>query len=323
MPYRDDQAALEARRDDLRRELDEITAKAEQLRAAVVDQDAVTSELAETEARLARMKARRVPLLDDVRVASPCDAPWEEMTGDERVRFCASCGKNVYNLSALPRAEAERLLAEHEGSICIRLYRRADETVISADCPVGLRKKRVRRAVVSAAGAGVMAMSAGWFASATVVQGDMARPSVKVPHATMGEVGPEEVKYYVDAPLAPSPRRGLVLSYWHDDRAGKQPRQWWKLYAAGRVVHEVGPEHHTTIASDSDTDPVTSARILSMAAELEPRAVVVTDDVADSAVFEGFSFYGNGARRGTERDARVIHEDLQRIIADAVRFGAR
>jgi hypothetical protein len=52
-------------------ELDEINEKAAELRAALRDQDAVARELAETEARLARMNARRVPLLDDVRVVSP------------------------------------------------------------------------------------------------------------------------------------------------------------------------------------------------------------------------------------------------------------
>jgi hypothetical protein len=323
MPYRDDQAALEARRDDLRRELDEITEKAEQLRAAVRDQDAVARELAETEARLARMKGRRVPLLEDVRVASPCTVSWEAMSGDDRVRFCGQCEKNVYNLSAMARAAAERLLAEREASICVRLYRRADGTVLTADCPVGLRKKRVRRAVASAAGASVMAASVGYFGQALFLQGDVGRPRDTDRTATMGMMARDDLQHYADAPLAPSPRRGLVLSYWRDDPAGKRPRQWWKLYADGRVVHEVGPEHHTSIESDSDTDPAASSRILRLAAELEPRAVVITDDVADSAVFEGFSFYGNGQRRGTVEEARAIHEDVKRILAEALRAGAR
>jgi hypothetical protein len=51
-------------------------------------------------------------LLENARIGTPCDADWDAMAGDERVRFCDACGKNVYNLSALPRAEAERLLVE-------------------------------------------------------------------------------------------------------------------------------------------------------------------------------------------------------------------
>jgi|HubBroStandDraft_6_1064221.scaffolds.fasta_scaffold58086_2 hypothetical protein len=315
MPYRDDHAALEARRDDLRRELDEITEKAAELRAAVRDQDAVARELAATEARLSRMKARHVPLLDDVRVASPCTASWDAMSGDERARFCGECKKSVYNLSAMTRDEAERLLAEREGSICVRLYRRTDGTVITADCPVGLRKKRVRRAAISVAGAGALAAT-GYYLQAHALQGDIGPP------VTMGAMAPVS-RYYTDAPLAPSPRRGLVLSYWRDDPAGKQPRQWWKLYADGRVVHEVGPEPRTAIQSDSEAYQAAAADILHMAGELEARAVVVTDDVADSAAFEGFAFYGTGRRRGTTADAQSIHEDVQRIIEQAVRAGAR
>src|SRR6185436_10400246 len=104
--------------------------------------------------------ARRAPPLENLRVASPCNASWEAMKGDERVRFCGECQKNVYNLSAMTRDEAERLLADREGSICVRLYKRADGTVINADCPVGVRRKRVRLAVFSTAIATASAVSA-------------------------------------------------------------------------------------------------------------------------------------------------------------------
>jgi hypothetical protein len=102
--------------------------------------------------------------LDDVRIASPCRANWDDMLGDNRVRFCAPCAKNVYNLSALSRDEAEVLLRESEateaagtGSLCVRLYRRADGTVLTEDCAVGVRRKRRRLVVFGAVGAGLMA----------------------------------------------------------------------------------------------------------------------------------------------------------------------
>ena len=100
----------------------------------------------------------RLPRLDEVRIANPCDASWDAMQGDDRVRFCAACGKHVYNLSAMPRLEAERLLADREGSICKRLYRRDDGTVITTDCPVGVRRLRLRQVVAATAGAGAMAV---------------------------------------------------------------------------------------------------------------------------------------------------------------------
>lgn len=94
-----------------------------------------------------------LPILDDVRVASPCTVGWENMTGDERTRHCAKCDLDVFNLAALTREEAESLLRSRTGGrTCIRLFRRFDGTVITQDCPVGWRKVRrnVRRRVMLA-----------------------------------------------------------------------------------------------------------------------------------------------------------------------------
>lgn len=89
----------------------------------------------------------RLTVLDGLRIASPCRADWDEMSGDERVRFCGQCEKNVYNLSAMSRAEAEALVLEKEGRLCVRFYQREDGTVLTSDCPVGERKKRIRQRV--------------------------------------------------------------------------------------------------------------------------------------------------------------------------------
>jgi hypothetical protein len=41
----------------------------------------------------------------------PCDARWDEMVGDDRVRHCGSCARDVYDVSAMCEREAEfRLL---------------------------------------------------------------------------------------------------------------------------------------------------------------------------------------------------------------------
>jgi hypothetical protein len=84
-------------------------------------------------------------LLENLRVAAPCKADWDEMSGDDRVRFCGGCEKNVYNLSAMTRADAEALVREREGRLCVRFYRRQDGTVLTADCPVGAQRRRVRQ----------------------------------------------------------------------------------------------------------------------------------------------------------------------------------
>lgn len=82
--------------------------------------------------------------IDRLRVATPCPVSWEQMTGDARVRFCDHCQLNVYNISELTRVETEALIASTEGRICARLYRRADGSVLTKDCPVGLRALRLR-----------------------------------------------------------------------------------------------------------------------------------------------------------------------------------
>jgi hypothetical protein len=81
-------------------------------------------------------------ILDDVRVASPCSASWEEMAGTNRVRFCRHCQKSVYNLSAMSLKEAEAFVRQRESRTCIQFYRRADGTMLTDDCPVGLRLLR-------------------------------------------------------------------------------------------------------------------------------------------------------------------------------------
>jgi hypothetical protein len=80
--------------------------------------------------------------LDSIEVANPCRADWSRMKGDERTRFCSTCAKNVYNLSGMSRTQAESLVRAKEGELCVRFYRRADGTVITDDCPVGLRAVR-------------------------------------------------------------------------------------------------------------------------------------------------------------------------------------
>ena len=82
--------------------------------------------------------------LEQLSIASPCTASWDAMTGNERQRFCDHCSMNVYNLSGMTRGEAMDLIAKSEGRTCVRFFRRADGTILTADCPVGLRALRLK-----------------------------------------------------------------------------------------------------------------------------------------------------------------------------------
>ena len=86
-----------------------------------------------------------LPLLDSIHIASPCPARWEDMTGDNRTRHCAQCDLDVHNIAGMTRTEAEQLLSTlSERRICARFYRRRDGTILTKDCPVGIRAARIK-----------------------------------------------------------------------------------------------------------------------------------------------------------------------------------
>jgi hypothetical protein len=100
------------------------------------------------------MKTTGLPL--KLRVASPCTARWEDMKGDDKVRFCNHCQKNVYNLSTLSSTDAAALVKSKEGKLCARFYQRTDGTVLTDDCPVGLAKAWKRAQAMILAGVGLV-----------------------------------------------------------------------------------------------------------------------------------------------------------------------
>ena len=89
--------------------------------------------------------------LNNLRIASPCSADWNRMDGDERKRFCGDCKMNVYNLSGMTKYDAEHLLRMSEGRLCVRYFKRADGTILTADCPVGWAKVKQRVTIFAAA----------------------------------------------------------------------------------------------------------------------------------------------------------------------------
>ena len=126
--------------------------------------------------------------LNRLQIASPCPADWAAMEGDDRARFCGQCEKHVYDFSKMTAAEGMALIREKEGKICGRLWRRADGTVITADCPVGARTLLARReAKLPLAAAALAALSLSTLACAPKMK-PQATPSpapTPRPQATM------------------------------------------------------------------------------------------------------------------------------------------
>jgi hypothetical protein len=163
MSYRDDVAALSARHDALAAEVAEKT-----------------RQLEESRTLLEQARARvRLPVLDQIRVASPCTADWERMTGDHQIRHCDDCRKDVYNLSGMTRDEAEALIRKHHGELCVRYYQRPDGTILLADCTVGVDRLRRRTRTVARA-------------AALVAGGLVVADAAVMSQATMGKLAPHD-----------------------------------------------------------------------------------------------------------------------------------
>jgi hypothetical protein len=201
MSYRDDASALHQRIDALERQA-----------------SGAQKDLAEARRVLADLEARRrLPVLDNISIAAPCHADWDKMTGDARARFCGSCDKNVFNLSEMTRAEAEALIIEKQGKLCVRYYQRADGTILTADCPVGVTKRRRRRRIVATAAAAMSALAAAgamFHRHPPVVMGAMEpvqQVELQLPSpdpdptlvAKMGDIGPPVVPVMGEMAFSP------------------------------------------------------------------------------------------------------------------------
>lgn len=167
MAYRNDRDALEGHKSELEAKLTALRAQlaaSKGLEGSISD---TVKELEETYAKLNSLngaaKRRSLPLLERVFIASPCNVPWESMTGSERERMCASCNKSVYDLSQMTTAEAESLLKTKGTEACLRIFRRFDGTILTQDCPVGVEKKKRarRRGIVAGVLAATAAATAG------------------------------------------------------------------------------------------------------------------------------------------------------------------
>lgn len=48
-------------------------------------------------------------MIENIRIASPCPAEWEQMRGGDRVRHCDACSLNVYDLASFTKSEIRDL----------------------------------------------------------------------------------------------------------------------------------------------------------------------------------------------------------------------
>lgn len=144
--------------------------------------------------------------LDNIKVASPCSQDWDAMIGNERKRYCGECKLNVYNLSGMSRTEAENLIINSEGRLCVRFFRRADGTVLTQDCPVGWRAVKVRMTKTATAFASlIFGLIGGLGLNASLKNSDnrtmgtmipqVSNSNTKTPEILMGEMDEPPANY--------------------------------------------------------------------------------------------------------------------------------
>jgi carboxypeptidase family protein len=85
------------------------------------------------------------------RIATPCSASWAEMQGNNKVRHCRQCELDVYNFSAMTSLEINQIVAARTGRLCARFYQRPDGTMLTENCPAGIRAGFLRGSTMAAA----------------------------------------------------------------------------------------------------------------------------------------------------------------------------
>jgi len=160
--------------------------------------------------------------LDHVSVAAPCSADWDAMVGTERARFCGQCRLNVYNLSGMTRREAEQLIAGSEGRLCVRFYRRADGTILTENCPVGLRalKRRLSR-TASAAVSAILSFLAGLGLYTALDEKEPVRAMGVVATTPVREAPPVNTVMGTFAVDPPVPLNGPYQGEWIEGRMAR------------------------------------------------------------------------------------------------------
>ena len=83
--------------------------------------------------------------LKNLTIPSPCSVDWNSMKGNDQVRFCEHCQLSVHNLSEMTRREAERLVSDSKGRLCVQFVSDANGKPLLAEA--GMKLHRISRRV--------------------------------------------------------------------------------------------------------------------------------------------------------------------------------
>jgi len=90
--------------------------------------------------------------LRSITVTSPCLADWDQMKGNDQIRFCEHCNLKVHNMSEMTYSRAARLVARSQGRLCVRYYRDSQGAAITKQAAGKLHQigRRVSRLAAGA-----------------------------------------------------------------------------------------------------------------------------------------------------------------------------
>ncbi|MBX3119133.1 MAG: hypothetical protein KF784_08720 [Fimbriimonadaceae bacterium] len=137
--------------------------------------------------------------LNQLNVQKPCPKEWDAMHGDDKKRFCDHCQKHVHNISAMNKEDAERLLANRTGAICVRYTQEADGRLVTTDRLSGWRKF----ALLASGVAAIVGLSGCQMTTTGETAGSA--PDVSTNRALVGEVPAQNTTTMGKVPVQPEP----------------------------------------------------------------------------------------------------------------------
>ena len=165
--------------------------------------------------------------------AAGCPARWGEMAGDDRSRVCGRCRQRLYDVDGLSTDAIDALIAGFEPAPA-RLFRRADGSLMSSDCPLGRRRTR-NAAIAGVASVTVLAAVCVWGGRVREPAGGSSgsRPgsAAAVTRSPDGGVAPRIV--VDESKLSPAERAYVEAAVVHPNRAKR-------LEAARAIVKTKG-----------------------------------------------------------------------------------
>ena len=81
---------------------------------------------------------------DQYYVAAPCTANWDGMEGTATFRLCQECKAHVYDFRKMDLGEAKALVFQREGKTNNSFYKRRDGKFLTANCKVGVKRRRLQ-----------------------------------------------------------------------------------------------------------------------------------------------------------------------------------